>query len=213
MFFFATFAPSIKTNTTMKIKIIIISLLASCTMFFSCSELSSVASQLAGMANLANCEYSLKNISNVSIAGVNLKQVTNGKVTIADAARLLAAITSKSVPLAMDVNVNVKNPTANKANVTAMAWALDIEKKQIASGNNNMAYVIEPKKTSVVPINVGTDIYSVFSNGGVEALKNFAGSFGNDGKSSRMDLRIKPSVNIAGRNISTPNYINITQKI
>lgn len=197
----------------MKIKIVIISFLASCIMFVSCGELSSVASQLAGVANLVNCEYSLKNISNISVAGVNLKQVTKGNVTVADAARLLYAITNKTVPLSMDVNVNVKNPTQNKANVTAMAWALDIENKQIANGNNNMAYVIEPKKTTVVPLNVGTDIYSVFANGGVEALKNFAGSFGNDGKSSRLDLRIKPSINIAGRNISTPNYINITKKV
>ena len=197
----------------MKIKIFFVSMIACCTMLVSCKELLSVANQVAGVANLVNCEYSLGGISNISVAGVNLKQISKGNVTVADAARLLLALTNKSVPLAMDVNVNVKNPTTNNANVTAMAWALDINQKQIAAGNNNMSYLCAPKKTTTVPINVGTDVYSGFVNGGGEALKSFASSFGNDGRSSQLDLRIKPSVNIAGRKISTPNYINITKKV
>lgn len=197
----------------MKAKIVIVSMLASCIMFVSCSELASIASQLAGVANLVNCEYSLKNISNLSVAGVNLKQVTNGKVTIADAAKLALAITQKSIPLAMDVNINVKNPTTSNANVTSMAWGLDINRSEIARGTSGMSYTINPKTTSVVPLGVSTDIYSVFSKKGIDSLKSFAGSFKKDGTSSQMDLRIKPSVNIAGKKVSTPNYITITKKV
>lgn len=197
----------------MKAKIVIVSMLASCIMFVSCSELASIASQLAGVANLVNCEYSLKNISNLSVAGVNLKQVTNGKVTIADAAKLALAITQKSIPLAMDVNINVKNPTTSNANVTSMAWGLDINRSEIARGTNGMSYTINPKTTSVVPLGVSTDIYSVFSKKGIDSLKSFAGSFQKDGTSSQMDLRIKPSVNIAGKKVSAPNYITITKKV
>ena len=182
-------------------------------MFVSCSELASVASQLQGVANLVNCEYSLKNISNLSVAGVNLKQISDGKVTIADAAKLALAVTNKSVPLAMDVNINVKNPTNSNANVTSMAWGLDINQSEIATGVNNMAYTIQPKKTSTVPLGVSTDVYSVFSKKGVDSLKSFASSFNNDGSSSQLGLRIKPSVNIAGKNISTPNFITITKTV
>ena len=165
------------------------------------------------MANLVNCEYSLKNISNVTVAGINLKQVANGKITAADVIRLAAAITNKSIPLGVDVNMNVKNPTNNKASMTKTLWALDINKTQIAQGTKTMSQTIQPKTTSVVPLGVSTDVYKVFSKDGIESLKTFANSFQKDGTSSKLDLRIKPSVNIAGREIQTPNYITITKKV
>ncbi|MBR1517555.1 MAG: hypothetical protein IJ620_05375 [Bacteroidales bacterium] len=197
----------------MKRKILLTSVLASCILFAACSELASVASQLAGVANLVNCEYSLNGISNINIAGVNLKQVTNGKITAADVIRLTAAIASKSIPLGMDVNVNVKNPTNNNANLTKMLWALDIENKEIATGTKSMSQTIKPKTTSVVPLGVSTDVYSLFSKDTGKALQNFASSFSNDGTSSKLDLRIRPSVNIAGTEIQSPKYITLTKKV
>ncbi len=197
----------------MKRKIVIISLIASCVMFASCAELLSVLQQASSVANLVNCEYSLKNISNVTVAGINLKQVANGKITAADVIRLAAAITNKSIPLGVDVNMNVKNPTNNTASMTKTLWALDINKTQIAQGTKTMSQTIQPKTTSVVPLGVSTDVYKVFSKDGIESLKTFANSFQKDGTSSKLDLRIKPSVNIAGREIQTPNYITITKKV
>ena len=38
----------------------------------SCSIINSILQQADELANLANCEYSLKNVSNLTIAGVNV---------------------------------------------------------------------------------------------------------------------------------------------
>ena len=60
-------------------KIIIAAVLSCCIMFVSCNALQGIASQLQGLANLANCEYALKNVSNLTVAGVNVKNITDGK--------------------------------------------------------------------------------------------------------------------------------------
>ena len=108
----------------------------------SCTFLDNLANNLSSIANLANCEYTLKDVSNVSVAGVNVKNVTSGNISATDVVKLVSAITTKSVPLALNVNINVKNPTTRSALLTMMDWALDIAKTEFATGVTNQNYNI-----------------------------------------------------------------------
>ena len=161
----------------------------------SCSIINSILQQADELANLANCEYSLKNVSNLTIAGVNVKNVTNGNISATDVLKLSSALISKQVPLAMDVNIDIKNPT-----------------EKIANGNSAKNYTITQKATTTVPLGVNTDLYSMFSKDGINSLKNFVGSFKSDGTSSKVGLRIKPSLNVAGMQVPMPNYIKVEKK-
>lgn len=172
----------------------------------------SVLNQLMGVANLVNCSYNLKDVQNVYVAGVNVKDVTNGNISAADVMKLSAALLQKNVPLTMDVNVNVTNPTTSSAALTTMDWICEIDGKQFANGTSNKTYTINPNATTTVPLAVSTDIYSMFSKDGINALKNFVGSFQNDGTNSKVAIKIKPSVNVGGVLIPTPNYINLEKK-
>ena len=154
-------------------------------------------------------QYSLKNVSNVTVAGVNVKNITDGNIKAADVVKLSAAILSKNVPLVMDVNVNVKNPTTSNASLTNMDWICEIDGTQFANGTTNKTYTISPNATTAVPLSVNTDIYSMFSKDGLESLKTFVNSFNNDGTSSKVALKIKPSVNIGGVSVPAPNYIKL----
>lgn len=178
-------------------------------MLGSCTFLDNLAKNVSSIANLVNCEYSLKNVSNVTVAGVNVKNVANGNISATDVVMLVSAITSKSVPLGLNVNIDVKNPTENNALLTMMDWALDVAQNEFATGNTNQNYTIGASKTTTVPLGVSTDLYSFFSKSGIEALKSFASSFNSEGKSSQLGLRIRPSVSVAGQTIKTPNYIQI----
>ena len=190
-------------------KLYLVCALAFSVLFTSCEVLQGVLSQLTDMANLANCEYSLKNVSNVTVAGVNVKNITDGNIKAADVVKLSAAILSKNVPLVMDVNVNVKNPTTSNASLTNMDWICEIDGTQFANGTTNKTYTISPNATTAVPLSVNTDIYSMFSKDGLESLKTFVNSFNNDGTSSKVALKIKPSVNIGGVSVPAPNYIKL----
>lgn len=196
----------------MKKTIIAVAICSCALLFASCSFLQGLLGQAQAIANLANCTYTLTNVNNVSVAGVNLKKITNGQVNAADVITLSAALLQKKLPLSMDVNVNVKNPTNYDARLSTMDWALDIENTQFATGMVNQNRTIAAKKNATVPLAVGTDLYSLFSKNGIESVKKFAGSFKNDGTSSKVALRIRPHVNVAGMDMPT-SYITLSKNV
>lgn len=196
----------------MKKTIIAVAICSCALLFASCSFLQGILGQAQAIANLANCTYTLTNVNNVSVAGVNLKKITNGQVNAADVITLSAALLQKKLPLSMDVNVNVKNPTNYDARLSTMDWALDIENTQFATGMVNQNRTIAAKKNATVPLAVGTDLYSLFSKNGIESVKKFAGSFKNDGTSSKVALRIRPHVTVAGMDMPT-SYITLSKNV
>ena len=186
--------------------------LAGSILLSSCDVLTQVADQFVSVANLANCDFSLKNVTNVNVAGVNVKNLTQGNLTAADVVKLVAAYQSKKVPLAMDVNVDIKNPTTTQAAMTALDWILAIDGTDMANGVNTKSYTIKPSTTTTVPLGVNTDLGDLFSKKGVEALKTFASSFTNEGISSKVGLRVKPSMSVGTAVVPFPNYIALEKK-
>jgi LEA14-like dessication related protein len=178
----------------------------------ACSLVQSLANQASELANLANCEYNLKNVTGLTIAGVNVKSLTNGNISAADVLKLTSSLVSKKIPMAMDVNIDIKNPTEKNAALTAMDWILDIDGSQFAQGNSVKNYTVTKKATTTVPLGVNTDLYSMFSKDGINSLKNFVSSFKSDGTSSKVGLRIKPSLNVGGMQVPMPNYIKVEKK-
>jgi len=193
-------------------KIALAFLLAGSLAFASCDFLTQLTSQVSSVANLVNCDFNLKNVNNISIAGVNLKNITSGNLSATDVVKLVAAYQSKQVPLSMDLNINVKNPTNQQASMTAMDWILAIDGTDVANGASNRTYTIKPSTTTTVPLGVSTDLGQLFSSKGVDALKNFASSFSNDGTSSKIGLRIRPSMTVGTTQVPFPNYIKIEKK-
>ena len=186
--------------------------LAGCIGLTSCDIVNQLAGQVQSVANLAKCEFNLKNVSNVSVAGVNVKNLTQGKLSATDVMNLVAAYTSKQVPLAMDVNVDVKNPTTTQAAMTALDWILAIDGTDMANGVNTKSYTIKPSATTTVPLGVNTDLADLFSQKGLEALKTFASSFTSEGISSKGGLRVKPSISVGTVQVPFPNYIKLEKK-
>lgn len=193
-------------------KITLVLALAGSMLLSSCDMLMQVADQFSSVANLANCDFSLKNVSNVSVAGVNVKNLTQGNLTATDVVKLVAAYQSKKVPLAMNVNVDVTNPTTTKAAMTALDWILSIDGTDMANGVNSNSYTIKPSATTTVPLGVNAELADLFSKKGVEALKNFASSFTNEGISSKVGLRVKPSISVGTAQVPFPDYIKLEKK-
>ncbi|MBR4506882.1 MAG: LEA type 2 family protein [Bacteroidales bacterium] len=182
-------------------------------LFSSCDILTDMMNQANSLANLKNCEFNLKNVNNVNVAGVNVKNLSQGNLTAADVVKLVAAYQSKKVPLSMNVNMDVKNPTAQEAALSVLDWILAIDGRDMASGTTNQRYTIKPSTTSTVPLGVSTDLGDLFSQKGLDALKAFASSFTNEGISSKVGLRVKPSLAVGTTTIPFPSYITLEKKI
>ena len=194
-------------------KIILAPILSLCVMLTSCSVLSGLADQIKSIANLANCEYSLNSVSIVSVAGVDVKKVAGGQIGVTDVAKLAASIINKQIPLAMDFNVGIKNPTETNAMLSVMDWIVNVQNTQLAQGSTTNTYKINAGRTSTVPLSVATDMYRIFSKDGIESLKNFASSFKSDGTSSKVGIKVRPSLNVGSQVLKTPNYITIEKNI
>ena len=131
-------------------KILLIAFIAGTFTLSSCDIINDLAGQVQSVANLRNCEFSMKNVSNVTIADVNVKDLTQGKLSATDIVKLVAAYQSKKVPMAMNVNMGVKNPTQQKASMTALDWILAIDGTDIANGVSKKSYTIRenrPRRT------------------------------------------------------------------
>lgn len=178
----------------------------------SCDIISQLASDFAGVANLRNCKFALKNVNNVSVAGVNVKNLTSGNLSATDIVKLVAAYQSKKVPLSMDMNVGITNPTQQQASMTALDWILAIDGTDIANGANTRKYTIVPNATTTVPLGVNTDLGELFSKKGLDALKNFASSFSSNGTSSKVGIRVRPSMNVGSQQVAFPDYIKLEAK-
>ena len=59
---------------------------------------------------------------------------------------------------------------------------------------------------------VNAELADLFSKKSVEALKNFAASFNNEGVSSMVGLRVRPSLSVGTTQVPFPNYINLEKK-
>ena len=186
--------------------------LAGSILLSSCDVLLQLADQFSSVANLANCEFNIKNVSSVNVAGVNVKNLTQGNLTATDVVKLVAAYQSKKVPLTMDVNVDITNPTTTQAAMTALDWILAIDGTDMANGVNSNSYTIKPSATTTVPLGVSTDLGQLFSQKGIDALKNFASSFTSEGLSSKVGIRVKPSLSVGTAVVPFPNYITLEKK-
>ena len=193
-------------------KITLALVLAGSILLSSCDMLTQVADQFTSVANLVNCDFSLKNVTNVNVAGVNVKNLSQGKLTAADVLKLVAAYQSKQVPLTMDVNVDITNPTTTKAAMTALDWILSIDNTDMATGVNSKNYTIKPSTTTTVPLGVNAELAELFSKKGLEALKTFASSFTSEGISSNVGLRVKPSISVGTAQVPFPDYIKLEKK-
>ena len=94
----------------------------------------------------------------------------------------------------------------------ALDWILAIDGTDMANGVSSRNYTIKPSLTTTVPLGVNTDLGQLFSQKGVNALKNFASSFASDGTSSKVGLRVKPSMNVGTTQVPFPNYIKLEKK-
>lgn len=193
-------------------KITLALVVAGSILLSSCDILNQLASQFSSVANLANCEFALKNVSNVTVAGVNVKNLTQGNLSATDIVKLVAAYQSKQVPLSLNVNVDITNPTKTQAAMTALDWILAIDGTDMANGVSSKNYTIKPSTTTTVPLPVSTDLGKLFSQKGLDALKNFASSFTSEGISSKVGLRVRPSLSVGTTQVPFPNYITLEKK-
>ena len=188
----------------------LIALVAVCLICVSCD----VMNQVAETANLVRkCKFSLDNVQNVTLAGINLKNINTSSLTATNVAKLGAALLTKNLPLNMTVNVGIQNPTTKPASLNAMDWKVAIDNVDMASGSTNKKVSVPSKSKTAMPLSFNINTYDVFSKDGISAVKNFVSSFSQkDATSSRVAIKVNPTVAIGSQSLKL-GYMTLSKQV
>jgi len=172
----------------------------------------SSCAQLREMASFAKCEFRLKTIENIRLAGVNVQNVNSiNDLSVSDAGRLMTAVALNSFPLQFTLNVDVKNPNSNKASLNRLDWILFIDDIRMVEGTTNNRIEIEPNGgITNYPLLFNMNLREVLSGKAGNSLINFGLNLAGAGNTpTRVTLRAKPYVYVGSVQIPYPGYFDI----
>ncbi len=180
--------------------------------FTSCD----ILEQVAQVAALKECEFNLDNVSNIQVLGIRMDNKNElSDFSFSDLAKLTSAISGGALPLEMDLNVKVSNPNTQIASMTRMDWQVYLDNVHMVNGLVSDRISIEPNGGSaIVPFRAALDINDLLSGEGLDAVVNLVMNLtGNSSEKSRLKLKVKPSVSVAGRSLDYPGYISVEEEI
>jgi hypothetical protein len=177
---------------------------------------------LDAITNLQRLQFKLGRVTNLSLAGVNVSNVSSiSNINLVDAANLLASFTRGQLPASFTLNVLAKNPndgTGGTKNASAvlqsLAWRLLIDNKETVKGNiPNQITIPGVGQEVTIPIVMSLDLLQFFQNQGYENLLNLALAIGGrSGSSARLTLMATPTVNTVLGPITYPGEISIVDR-
>lgn len=176
-------------------------------LFQSCKE-------LQGMMNLAtNCDYKVSSVNNYRVAGFNVNNKNSIKdFSFLDAAKITAALVSKSLPIEMTVNVGVKNSGTTSSTIQRLEWQAFVDGQSLVNGVINDAVHIPANGNGNIPFTVQADLFNVLSGESRDMILNTALTLlsgQKTGESSKLSFKVRPSYKIGGQVVQHPSFINI----
>ncbi|HAX48756.1 MAG TPA: hypothetical protein DCX92_07205, partial [Bacteroidetes bacterium] len=168
--------------------------------------------------NVQRLQFKLDKVTGMKVANVSLSNFTSiSSIGVIDAANLLAAFTQGKLPVEFTLNVLAKNPNdgtggtkQSSAVIENLAWRLFIDSKETINGNVGNISVPGVGQSTNIPILMSFDLLKFFSNGQYNDLINLALALGGkSGSSSRVTLKVKPTVSTILGPITYPGEFDV----
>ncbi len=168
-------------------------------------------SAISGIANFAKCDFDYNSVSDVTLCGINTgmkKGLTD--FGLQDGLKIANAFATKSFPLSLSVNVDVKNPNTSTARLDGFEYILWIDDMRMTAGSMTKQISLAANQKTVMPVVLSFDLYELFSKESKDKLVTLAcGLAGTDKAKSRVKLSIKPYFTIGNTMMRYPGYITI----
>ena len=169
--------------------------------------------QMAQMANFANCTFDFKNINNIQMLGIDLsKGMTKENLNVSQLLSLTNAVMSRKLPVSFNVNLNVDNPNSIAASMAKMDYIVSLNGKEVISTTLNQSVNVPANSSNVISIPITTDLFQLFSGESADAIVNLA--FKLAGASSNpvnIGIKVKPYITINNNQLAYPDYISINR--
>ncbi len=192
-----------------------------CLLGFSILTGCGVGKQVSEAKVFGDCKYNLSSIDSVYIAGIDIREFKNiTKFSDFDMVRypkLGLALLRKEIPLELRANIDITNPTRNKAAINQLEYKVQLSNSEIFSGFLNQKIEVYPGTGSTrVPVKLQTNIYQLLNNSSTrdEVVNLIVALTGkSDTKPSKFVVKIKPTLDLAGKQLNYPGYITFEKEI
>jgi len=190
-------------------------LVAFAFMNFGCSGV------MDAITNIQRLQFKLDKVTSMKVANVPLSNFSSiSSIGVLDAANLLAAFTSGKLPVSFTLNVLAKNPNdgtggtkQSSAVIENLAWRLFIDNNETINGNVGNISVPGVGTSTNIPIGMSFDLLQFFTNGNYNDLINLALALGGkNGSSSRVTLKVKPTVRTVIGPITYPGEFDVIDR-
>ncbi len=197
----------------MKKRLVLI-LLALPLLFSHCG----VNKQISQAKTLGDCRYSIASADSIYLAGTDVRQFRKlDDINPARFPRLAAGLLTRNVPFDARINLDIANPTNRLAGINQLEYRILLAGQELFAGFLNQRIEVQPGggKTRV-PVRLNANAYQLLTDAKtrdafMELVQNFAGAANT--KPSKLTIRIKPTLDLGGKQVNYPGYITINQDV
>jgi hypothetical protein len=190
-------------------------LLAALPLLFSqCS----VNKQISQAKTLGDCRYTIASADSVFLAGTDVRQFRKLEdLNPVKFPKLAAALLLRNVPLDARVNIDITNPTNRLAGINQLEYRILLAGQELFNGFLNQRIEVQPGggKTRV-PIRLNANAYQLLTDAKTrdaftQLIQNLSGAANT--QPSKLTIRIKPTLDLLGKQVNYPGYITIDQEV
>lgn len=154
----------------------------------------------------------MRDFAGLNLAGIPLdgsKSITD--FGLLDAAKLKLAYDRNELALNWTLNVDVRNPNPSNAAINSVDWIFLIDNIEVMRGALNQRFAVSANGgTAVMPLSLGINLNKLFSGKSMSWMFDLAGDMSQQNiDSKRIQLKIRPSLNVAGTQIKLPGYMTV----
>jgi len=180
-----------------------------------------VGKQVSEAKTFGECKYDLASVDSIYLAGMDIREFRNIKsmndVNLAKYPGIALALLRKNVPLDLRVNVDITNPTRKRAAIKQLEYKVLLTKSEIFSGFLSQLIEVMPGTASTrVPIKLNANVYQLLMNDDtrdefVNMVMALTGK--SEAKPTTFTVKVKPTLDLAGKQINYPGYITFEKEI
>jgi hypothetical protein len=170
-----------------------------------------ILQQVGEMQMLSKCEFRINSVTDVHLAGVNVSNKQDiSDIRPMDIMMLTNGVLSNNLPLNLKLNLQVKNPNDQIASLNRIDWVLFIDDLQMIEGAINERFSVGPDATSMLPVQIGFNLAEALGDERADTIIDFAlGLAEGSGNTTRVMVKLKPSVMVGQRSIMYPGWIEV----
>lgn len=180
-----------------------------------------VGKQVSEAKTFGECKYDLASVDSVYLSGIDVREFKNIKsfqdFDLAKYPRVALALLRKDVPLDLRVNLDITNPTRNRAAINQLEYKVLLSNNEIFSGFLSQLIEVMPGTGKTrVPIKLSANVYQLLNNDQtrdefVNLVTSLTGK--SNTKPTKLTIKIKPTLDLGGKQINYPGYISFDKEI